>query len=47
MISIMLYIPRRGKHYPFECWLEIHAAGMDEEMGGKIPASTGDGSKVV
>jgi hypothetical protein len=42
MISITLYIPRRVTHYPLKSWLELHAAGMDKELGGKFPASTGD-----
>ena len=39
--------PKKGIQYPLESWLELHAAGMDAELGGKTPASTGDGSKVV
>jgi hypothetical protein len=42
MISVTVYIPRRGTQYPLENWLELHAAGMDKELGEKIPASTGD-----
>jgi len=42
MISVTVYIPRKGTQYPLESWLELHAAGIDEELGGKIPASTVD-----